>query len=200
MRVIFLIILISIPLSYSFSTDIGGALSIDYYNNPITDSAPSPIQQRPMLFHNMNVGLFNLRSGFGITEAYYEVNDEGNPVFNDYYSGFYTLEFDIFTYPGLILSLTDNFSIGLAAGGGVRLPILVKEDSDVLDGVDVDEAFNWFYSDMHFLYWGTQIFFVIKLPLSSDTRFFGTIHYRDFIYRDNEWIVGATAGLLWRID
>lgn len=200
MRVSFLIIFISILLSYGFSTDIGGALSIDYYNNPITDSAPSPIQQRPILFYNININLLNLRSGFGITEAYYEVHSDGHPVFNDYYSGFYTLEFDIFTYPGLILSLTDRISIGLAAGGGVRLSLLVKEDDDISSDVDVDEAFNWFYSDMHFLYWGAQLFLVIKLPLSRDTRFFGNVHYRDFIYRDDEWIVGATAGLLWRID
>lgn len=176
---------------------LGGALSVDYFNNPVKDSAPSPIQQRPIFFHNMDIGLFNLRSGIGFTEGYYEINSDGIPVFNDYYSGFYTLEFDIFTYPGIAFKLTDKWSLGLAAGGGVRLPLVVKEDSGI-DSGEVSEASDWFYSDMHFLFWGAQIFTTVKLPLSSSTKFYGNIHYKDFLFRDDQWITGATAGLLWQ--
>lgn len=194
MKDFFLIILFTITISYGFSIDIGGALSVDFYNNPILLSAASPIQNRPIVFHNLDIKIFNLRSGIGITEGYYEVREDNIPVFNEIYDGFYTLEFDIYTYPGIQLNLTDNFVLGLAVGGGVRLPVISKIDSD---DVVTDEAFNWFYSDFHFLYWGAQIFTSIKLPLSEDTRFFGNIHYKDFVQRENQWIIGATVGLLW---
>lgn len=198
MKVHLLLLLFFITTIYSFSFDIGGALSIDYYNNPIENSAPSPIQQRPIVFHSMNLGLFNLRSGFGVTEAYYEINEEGLTVFNDMYKGFYTLEFDLFVYPGILFKLTESFRLGIAGGGGVRLPVLVKVDADIPDDMDIDAAFNAFYSDYHYLYWGAQLFTTIRLPLSQHIQFFGTVHYRDFVQRENEWIIGATAGLLWQ--
>lgn len=198
MRAYFLILFILLSLTFSFSFDLGGALSLDFYNNPIENSAPSPIQQRPILFHSLNINIFNLRSGFGFLEGYYEVNEEGLTVFNDFYKGFYTLEFDIFTYPGVLIELTENFSLGLSVGGGVRLPVLVKIDDDIDEDINIDDAFGLFYSDLHYLYWGADIFTVIKLPMSVSTRFFANIHYKDFITRTDEWIVGATVGLLWQ--
>lgn len=196
MRVYLSLILILLPV-YICSFDLGGALSVDYFNNPIEDSAPSPIQQRPILFHNLDIGIFNLRTGFGIVEGFYEITDE-LPVFNDMYSGFYTLEFDVFTYPGLSFNISKSVSLGIAGGGGVRLPVLTKVD----DGITEDEAndsFNWFYSENRFIYWGAEVFSSFKLPLSDTIRFFVNVHYRDFLFRDDQWIIGATTGIVWPI-
>ena len=76
MKVKLLFLIIFITPNLAFSWDLGGALSLGYYNNPIEDSASSPIQQRPILFHNLNINYFNLRSGFGILEGYYFSNNE----------------------------------------------------------------------------------------------------------------------------
>ncbi|MGL1893792.1 MAG: hypothetical protein OCD02_19300 [Spirochaetaceae bacterium] len=198
MRYFLIIIYIFISLHICFSLDLGGAFSIDYYNNPIEDSAPSPIQVRPILFYNLDISIFNLRTGLGIVEGNYEVSSDDLPVFNDMYSGFYTLEFDIFAYPGISFNITESISLGIAAGGGVRLPLLTKVDDDLDDDVNTDDAFDWFYSDLNFLFWGVQLYTKIKLPLSETTRFFGAIYYKDFITRDDQWIIGATTGMLWQ--
>ncbi|QEN04851.1 hypothetical protein EW093_09085 [Thiospirochaeta perfilievii] len=199
MRVKFLVILyIFLILSKSFSYEIGGAMSLDYFNNPVIDSAPSPIQQQPQFIHNLNIGIFTLHSGIGIVEANYEFQSNGFPVFNDMYSGFYTLEFDLYTLPGLSFKLNDKVTLGALVGGGFRLPVLVKEDSDAGDGVN--NAFSWFYSEYRYLFWSATIFSKIKLPLSDNTKLYLDFHYRDFIFRDNQWIIGATVGLLWQFN
>jgi len=200
MKHFYLFFFFTLVIVNCLSIDLGGAFSLDYYNNPIEDSAPSPIQQRPVVFHNLDINNFNLRSGIGITEANYEISgDDGTPVFNDVYSGFYTLEFDLFVYPGFQIDITDNITAGISLGGGVRLPILTGVDDDLSDDLDVSKAFNWFYSDMRFLFWSGGLFVSIKLPMSETTRFFGTVFYKDFIFRNDQWIIGATAGLLWQI-
>lgn len=189
-----------IAITNGSSLDLGGAFSLDYYNNPIADSAPSPIQQRPIFFHNLDIGFFNLRSGIGITEANYEISsNDGSPVFNDMYSGFYTLEFDIFIYPGLQLHINDKINLGISAGGGVRLPILTGIDNSLDENMDVHSSFNWFYTEMRYLFWSSGLFISVKLPKSDTTRFFGTVYYKNFIYRVDQWIVGATAGMLWQL-
>ncbi len=188
----FILLLISFKIG---SLEFGGGMSTDYYNNPIEDSAPSPIQQRPFLFHNLNIAIFNMQSGFGILESYYEIGDE-QPVFNDMYSGFYTLEFDLFTYPGLLFNITDKISFGLGVGGGVRLPILTKVDDGVTEE-DAKKSMEWFYADTHFLFWGAQAFTHLKLPLSDSLKFFGNFYYKRFLYREDQWIIGAGVGILW---
>lgn len=201
MKVFFLIAILIFPVIYGFSVEFGGAVSLDYYNNPIEDSAPSPIQKRLVLFHNLSIGYFNLRSGIGITDAYYEVStyDLETPVFNDMYSGFYTYEFDIYTYPGFHINVGNTVTLGISGGIGVRLPVLTKID-DELDEDFVNNSFNWFYSEMHYLFWGAEFFSFFKLPLRSTTKFYFNISYKDFIYRDNQWLIGATTGLLWQFN
>ncbi len=184
--------------SYCNSQTLGVALSLDYYNNPIFNSAPSPIQQRPVVFNSISISLFNIRSGFGLTEANYRI-ENNTPVFNDVYSGFYTLEFDIFAYPGIAISFTDSFTIGLSLGGGVRLPVIVKVDKEIEGILDLDSSINWFYSELRYLFWEGQLFALIKPPLSENTQFFLSVNYRNFTFRDNQWIIGATTGLLWHL-
>lgn len=196
MKVLFYIYFLLIPIGLSFSYDIGGAFSLDYYNNPVEDSAPSPFQERLVLFHNFDRDQFSLRSGLGFLSSFYEIQGD-RPVFGDYWAGFNTLEIDIFTYPGYSIDLNESLNVGLSAGGGFRLPIVTKVD----DGVDHDEAFLWFYEDFHFLFVGGSIFTRIKLPMGDDSaRLFFSANYTNFVTRGNEWTVGATAGMLWRIN
>lgn len=196
MKRLILFILLIVPSLNLLSLEIGGGLSIDYFHNPIEDSAPSPIQARPLAFHNYTIGLFNLRSGFAVTTAMYEISPAlGIPVFNDYYAGFYTLEFDLFTYPGVILSL-GNITFGIAGGFGARLPIITEVDRGV-EREDADKALEWFYDDMRVLFWGGDLFAHFDLPVGSDTKLFTAINYKSFFKRDNNWTVGATVGLLW---
>ncbi len=193
---VFLITLFLISnICLSFSFDLGGAFSLDYYNNPIVDSAPSPLQSSLVLFHSLDIAMFNLRSGFSFTEGFYEVSENNLPVFNDIYAGFYTIEFDLFAYPGISLQFTDSFTLSFSGGGGVRLPVLSKVD----DGVDESNSFNWFYSDLHFIFWGAQLSAKIKLPMSESVMLFTSINYKDFVFRDDQWTIGATTGLLWHI-
>lgn len=200
MKCKYLILILSLSLSRVYSFDLGAALSTTYYNNPVEDSAPSPIQYRPEIFQSFNNGYINLRYGLGITSAIYEVNDEGVPVFNDIYAGFYTMEFDLFIYPGLLFPIGNSFSLGVAAGGGVRLPVITKVDDEVdRQSFDADEALGYFYEENRFLFWGVQLYCFVKLPLDNDVEFYGNIHYRDFPTRTDEWLVGATAGLLWHL-
>ena len=104
------------------------------------------------MFHSIHLGVFNLRTGFGITEGYYEDFDQDSiPVFNDIYHGFYTIEFDIFTYPGILINFTDSFALGVAGGGGVRLPLLTKIDdegnvSDICVGTGVMPSLVFYYN------------------------------------------------------
>ena len=121
------------------------------------------------------------------------------PAFNDYTPGFYTMEFDLFTYPGVAFPISSSVTIGLSLGGGVRLPVLVKLDSNIIEA-NIAEAFGWFYNDFAFIYWGGQIFTEISLPLNENTKFYADIHYKDFIFRTNQWLIGATIGLLWHIN
>ncbi|OQY36748.1 MAG: hypothetical protein B6229_09490 [Spirochaetaceae bacterium 4572_7] len=190
---IFLFLIVIIP---SFSFELGGAYSLDYYNNPIKDSAPSPIQSSFVVFHNLNLSFFNLRSGFGILEASYEVNKAGLLVFNDYYSGINTVEFDVFVSPGLLIPLNSRVSLGLSGTAGVRLPVIFSVDPD---GDDAKNAFEWFYSDLHYMFWGGQLFTTISLPIGADTKLFISANYRNFVNRDNQWSIGATTGLLWQL-
>lgn len=200
MRVMFLLIYMITILSIS-SMDIGGAYSLDFYNNPVVNSAPSPVfQQRPTLFYNLTIGLFNLRSGIGITEANYQISVEDGvtPVFNDMFVGFYTLEFDVFAKPGVVFT-NDNLDLGVSVGGGVRLPILTKVDPGLDQTLDVGSSFNWFYSDLRFIFLSSDLFLTFKLPKSDTTRFYCSLYYKDFIFRVDQWVVGATTGLLWHI-
>lgn len=201
MRVFLLLFITLITITNGFSLDLGGAFSIDYFNNPNQDIASSPIQQRPVIFHYLDLGLFNVRSGIGITEANYTIDEDDlvTPVFNEMYSGFYTLEFDLFVYPGIKIDFTDNLSIGLSAGGGVRLPVLTGTDEDLSDDYNVSDSMSWFYSDMRFVFWSSGIFVSAKLPKSESTRFFGTIYYKDFLFRTDQWIIGTTIGLVWHL-
>lgn len=201
MRVFLIFFFSIISILGGYALDIGAALSVDYYNSPIDDSAGSQIQQRPVIFNNLDIGLFNLRSGIGITEGYYDISEEDGitPVFNDMYDGFYTIEFDIYLYPGIKIDITDNVTLGLSAGGGVRLPVLTGLD-DGLDSDVVDESFDWFYSDFRFIFWGGGLYVSVKLPKSESTRFFGSVNYKSFINRTDQWIVGTTIGLLWHLE
>lgn len=201
MKWISLVLLLSFSVYNLVSFDFGGALSTSYYNNPMEDSAPSPIQYRPEIFQSFYSGFFNLRYGVGITDANYEINDWGIPVFNDIYAGFYTIEFDLFLYPGLLFPIGSSFSLGLAAGGGARLPVVTKVDDEVVEGqsIDADRALMYFYDEYRYVFWGGQLFCYVKLPMDENVQFYGNIHYRDFPFRKDEWIVGATVGLLWHL-
>ena len=201
MRVIIITVLTFISISYGSSINIGGAFSLDYFNNPNQNISSSPIQQRPVVFCFFDYGLFNLRTGMGITEANYTISDEDlvTPIFNEVYSGFYTLEFDIFAYPGIKININDSVSLGLSIGGGVRLPVLTGTDDDLSDSYDVNDSISWFYSENRFIFWGSGLFITAKLPKSEETRFFGTIYYKDFMFRTDQWIIGATTGLLWHL-
>lgn len=205
MRWAALVLIMSFSFIDLFSFDLGVALSTSYYNNPVDDSAPSPIQYRPEIFQSFNSGYFNLRYGLGITDGIYEVNDSGIPVFNDIYAGFYTIEFDLFIYPSLLIPIGSSFSLGLAGGGGVRLPVITTIDDDIVekevDGetIDADTSLLYFYDEYRYLYWGGQLFCYIKLPMDDSIKFYGNIHYRDFVFRTDEWVVGASVGLLWHL-
>lgn len=201
MRVFLLLFITLISISSGSSLNIGGAFSIDYFNNPNQNIASSPIQQRPVVFHFLDLGVFNIMSGIGITEANYTIDEDDlvTPVFNEMYSGFYTLEFDLFVYPGIKIDLTENLSIGMAAGGGVRLPVLTGTDEDLSSIYDVDDSMSWFYSDMRYVFWSGSIFISAKLPKSASTRFFGKVYYKDFLFRTDQWVIGTTVGLLWYI-
>lgn len=171
---------------------------MDYYNNPVEDSAPSPFQEKLVILHNFDISYFSLRSGIGFLSAYYEIQDDV-PVFGDYWSGFHTVEIDLFTYPSFSINITDKINLGLSGGGGVRLPIVSEVDKDLEE--DHDKAFNWFYEDLHYLFVGGSIFTRIKLPLGGDTfRLFISGNYTNFVTRENQWTIGATAGMLWRIN
>ena len=195
MKLLYLLTLLLFS-SVGFALDLGGAISIDYYNNPIEDSAPSPIQNKLVLFYNMDKSYFNLRAGFGVLEGMYHVNDDDLLVFNDYYSGISTVEFDAFIYPGVLFPITNTVSLGGAGAIGGRFPIISKIDDGGDDAVD---AFSWFYSDMHYLFWGGQIFSYIKLPLGDSAKLFISINYNNFINRDDQWTLGATTGMLWHL-
>ena len=201
MRNYLLLVFTLITISYSSSLDIGGTFSIDYFNNPNQNIAPSPIQQRPVLFLFFDYGIFNLRTGLGITEANYTISDEDlyTPVFNEMYSGFYTIEFDLFAYPGISYDITDSISLGFSAGGGVRLPVLTGVDDDLGDEYSADDSMEWFYSENRFLFIGSGLFVTAKLPKSESTRFFGTVYYKNFIFRTDEWVIGTTIGLIWHL-
>lgn len=196
MKRLILFILIIYPIVELTSFELGAALSIDYFNNPIEDSAPSPVQASPKLFHNLNLGFFNLRSGFSVTTAIYEISPELQiPVFNDYYAGFYTIEFDVSVYPGILIPI-GNVSLGIAGGAGARLPVITEVDSGV-EREDADSALQWFYEDMRYLFWGGDILAIFKLPVGEDTKLFTSVNYKNFLYRDDNWTIGATVGLLW---
>lgn len=196
MKRLILFILIFLPLVGLASVEFGAALSIDYFNNPVKDSAPSPVQASPVLFHNLNLGFFNLRSGFSVTTAMYEINDDLQmPVFNDYYAGFYTIEFDVFLYPGVLIPI-GNISLGAAGGVGARLPVITEVDTGI-ERSDADSALQWFYEDMRYLFWGADILAFYKLPVGEDTKLITSVNYKNFFYRDDNWTIGATVGLLW---
>ena len=188
------IILFTLNLTNLFSVDIGAGLSIDYYNNPIEDSAPSPMQNRPIVFHNLSVGFFNLKSGVGVLFAEYEIQKETfMPVFNDYYSGFRTVELDAFVKPGLIFTLNSTLNLGVSGGVGARFPII----SEIMDisREDADKSLSWFYSDIRYLFWETGVFTYVKAV--KDVSFYGEISFKQFIKRENQWTIGATVGILW---
>lgn len=189
-------ILILLPLSSLFSAELGAALTIDYYNNPVVDSAPSPVQGRPTLFINQNIGLFNLRLGVGVTTAMYEISEpDGVPVFNDIYAGFNTLEFDAYLYPGLIFSFGEKVKVGVSGGAGARLPIITEID-DGIEEDDANEALDWFYQDNRFLFVGGDLIFIVTLS-ENEVDFFGAVNYRQFLKREEHWTIGGTAGILW---
>ncbi len=205
MRKIFFLLLLIIPL-YSYSVSLGAGLSIDYYNNPIADSAASPIQTRPMVFYNLSISLLNIRAGIGVTTATYEINDDGVPDFNDDYIGFYTMEFDLFAYPGILINFTKKFSLGLAGGIGVRLPMVTgiddkhPYDSSRINKDEADEALKWFYNDFRFIFWGGDLYTYIASPIDDDFRLYLCGSFKSFFTREDQWIIGATAGMLWHIN
>lgn len=199
MKVFNLIYFSIFAVSLSFSFELGGAFSLDYYNNPIENSAPSPIQQKLLIQNIVDFDTIHIRSGIGVLTSYYEVVEGSNvPVFGDYWSGFHTVEFDLFVYPGVSFDISESINIGFSAGGGLRLPIISKIDDDLAH--DHEESFNWFYNDLHFLFAGGAIFSRIKLPFGEGIRLFTSINYNYFITRESQWTLGATAGLLWQIN
>ncbi|MBN2617457.1 MAG: hypothetical protein JXR64_04000, partial [Spirochaetales bacterium] len=66
--------------------------------------------------------------------------------------------------------------------------------------LDVDKALNWFYTEYRFVFWGAELFVHYKLLDSDKFSFYGDFHYINFYFRSNEWIVGATVGLLWHLN
>lgn len=198
MKVLFSIYFILIVACFSFSYELGGAFSLDYYNNPVEKSAPSPFQEKLVAIHSFDISYFNLRSGIGILRSYYEIQEDV-PVFGDYWSGFHTVEFDLFTYPGFSINIGDKVNVGLSGGGGVRLPVVSEVDKDL--EIDHSEAFNWFYKDLHFLFVSGSLFSRINLPLAGDSiKLFLSCNYTNFLTRGDHWTIGATAGLLWQIN
>lgn len=199
MKVFYLIYFSLIAVCLSFSLELGGAFSLDYYNNPIENSAPSPMQQKLIVFNIIELDPINIRSGLGVLTSYYEVVEGSNvPVFGDYWSGFHTVEFDLFVFPGISFDISDSVNLGFSLGGGVRLPIISKVDDDL--AYDHEEPFSWFYKDLHFLFIGGAVTGRIKLPLGDGIRLFTSINYNQFITRENQWTLGATAGLLWQLN
>lgn len=197
MKKLIIFILALMPLVCIHSVDLGAAISVDYFNNIIEDSAPSPIQSRPLLFHSLTLGFFSVRSGFAITSSIYEFETHGIPVFNDYYGGFSALEFDLFVYPGIIFKINKSMKVGISGGAGVRLPIITEVDKGIARD-DADEALNWFYKENRFIFVGGDLFTYVNLPIGDNVSFYGAVNYKNFINRTDSWTVGASAGLLWQ--